>query len=203
MHFLNFKFPKLRGLNSHLVRPDYHTIDRTTLLDIVSHNHQSSQEIASISQVGQGSFLSGLGTLFGITIQSIAKGGGTLINDLVHGLQHTFEGLGTFTHAVTTGIRNSTGTILHSAGHALHDTATETGSFFLCIIGGISGSLLSCVLFVIILYLINLKLANNCLSPFNKPHSFHTPSVTETPIVSEDTTSISHPPAIIDNPPAF
>ena len=86
MHFLDFKFPNLRGLNSHLVRPHCHTIDRTTLLDIVSHNHQFFQEIASISQVGQGSFLSGLGTLFGITIQSIAKGGGPLINDLGHDL---------------------------------------------------------------------------------------------------------------------
>ena len=84
---------------------------------------------------------------------------------------------------------------------ALHDTATGTGSFFPCTIGGISGSLLWCVLFVIVLYLIYLKLANNCLSPFNKPHSFHTPSVTETPTVSEETTSLSHPPAVIDNPP--
>ena len=98
MHFLDFKFPKLHGLNSHLICPHYHTIDRTILLDLVSHNHQSFQEIASISQVGQGSFLSSLGTLFGITILSMAKGGGALINDSGHGLQHTVEGLGTFTH---------------------------------------------------------------------------------------------------------
>ena len=64
LHFLDFRFPKLHGLNSHLARPHYHTIDRTTLLDIVSTNHHSFQEIASISQVGQSSFLSGLVLLF-------------------------------------------------------------------------------------------------------------------------------------------
>ena len=67
-------------------------------------------------------------------------------------------------------------------GRALHDTATGTGSFFQRIIGGISGSLLWSVLFLIIIYLLYLKLANHCLSPFKKLQSSHTTSVTEIPL---------------------
>ena len=86
------------------------------------------------------------------------------------------------------------------AGHALHDTATGTGSFFQRIIGGISGSLLWSVLIVIIIYSLYLNLTNYCLSPFKKPQSSHTPSVTETPLVSAETTSIQHSTPVIDKP---
>ena len=111
---LNFRLPKLRGFNSHLVRQRFHKLDQPTVLDLVSANHQSLQEIWQITDVGQGSFLQGLGSLFGITIRSLAQGGKTIITAVGNGVKHGFEGLGTFSHDLTTGVGNATGTLIHS-----------------------------------------------------------------------------------------
>ena len=59
-----------------------------TVLDLVSANHQSLQEISQIAGVGQGSFLQGLGSLFGITIRSLAQGGKTIINAVGNGVKN-------------------------------------------------------------------------------------------------------------------
>ena len=118
---LNFRLPKLRGFNSHLVRQPFHKLDQPTVLDLVSANHQSSQEIWQITDVGQGSFLQGLGSLFGITIRSLAQGGKTIITAVGNSVKHGFEGLGTFSHDLTTGIGNTTGTLIHSLSD-MHST---------------------------------------------------------------------------------
>ena len=117
LNALNFRLPKLRGLNSHLVRPHFHKLDQPTVLDLVSANHQSLQEISQITDVGQGSFLQGLGSLFGITIRSLAQGGKTIITAVGNCVKHGFEDLGTFSHDLTTGVGNATGTIIQSTGH--------------------------------------------------------------------------------------
>ena len=115
---LNFRPPKLHGFNSPLVRPHFHKLDQPTIPDLVSANHQSLQEISQITDVGQCSFLQGLGSLFGITIRSSAQGGKTFIKAVGNGLKHCFEGIGTFSHDLTTGVGNTTGTIIQSTRHA-------------------------------------------------------------------------------------
>ena len=89
---LSFRLPKLRGFGSHLVRPHFHKLDQPTVLDLVSANHQSLQQISQITDVGQGSFLQGLGSLFGIMIRSLAQGGQTIIKAVGNGVNHGFEG---------------------------------------------------------------------------------------------------------------
>ena len=89
---LSFRLPKLRGFGSHLVSPHIHKLDQPTVLDLVSVNHQSLQEISQITDVGQGSFLQGLGSLFGIMIRSLAQGGKTVIKAVRNGVKHGFEG---------------------------------------------------------------------------------------------------------------
>ena len=111
---LNFRLPELRGLNSYLVRPHLHKLDQPTVLDLASANHQALQEISQITDVGQGSFLQGLGSLFGITIRSLAQGGKTIIKAAGNGVKYGFEGLGTFSHDFTTGVGNATGIIIQS-----------------------------------------------------------------------------------------
>ena len=127
---LDFTLVKLRGLNSNFVRPKRHQLDRSSLLDLVSANHVSLQEIYQISGTGHGSFLNGLGKLLGVTINSLAKGGTKIITAVGHGLKQGFEGLGSFTHDAITAAGNATGTVLESTGHAIKDTTTGMGSFF-------------------------------------------------------------------------
>ena len=127
---LNFRLPKLRGFNSHLVRPHFHKLDQPTVPDLVSANPQSLQEISQITDVDQGSFLQGLGSLFGITIRSLPQGGKTIIAAVGNGVKHRFEGLGTFSHDLTTGVGNATGTLIHSIGHAFNDVASGTRANF-------------------------------------------------------------------------
>ena len=57
----------------------------------VSDNHVSLQEIYQISNTGHGSFLNGLGKLFGITINSLAKGGTKIITAVGRGLKQGFQ----------------------------------------------------------------------------------------------------------------
>ena len=161
---LNFWLPKFSDFNSHLVRPHFHKLAQPTVLDLISANHQSLQEISQITDVGQGGFLQGLGSLFGITIQSLAQGGKTIIKDVENGVKHGFEGLGTFSHDLTTGIGNATGTIIQSTGHAFKDVASGTGTFFQNFLGGISGTILWTVILLIIIYLLYLKFAHQCFN---------------------------------------
>ena len=114
---LNFRLPKLRGFNSHLLRPHIYKLDQPTVLDLVSANHQSLQEISQLTDVGQGSFLQGLGPLFGITIRSLAQGEKTILKAVRNFVKHGFEGLGTFSHDFTTAVGNATGTIIQSTGY--------------------------------------------------------------------------------------
>ena len=100
---LRFHFAKIRGLNSHLVYPKQHQLDRSSLLDLVSANHQSLQDINAIATSGQGNFLTGLGKLIGITVHSLSKGGSTIIHALGHGIKDGFSGLGTFNPIWTEG----------------------------------------------------------------------------------------------------
>ena len=154
---LDFALIKLRGLNSHFVRPKHHQLDRSSLLDLVSANHVSLQEIYQISDTGHGSFLNGLGKLFGITINSLAKGGTEIITAVGHGLKQGFQVLGSFTHDAVTAAGNATGTVLESTGHAIKDTTTGMGSFFEHILGGVSGSIIWAVIF-----LVYLKFSDRC-----------------------------------------
>ena len=137
----HFRLPKLRGFNSRLVRRNYHRLDQTTLLDLVSTNHQSLQEISQISESGQGSFLQGLGSLFGFTIHPLAKGGSTITKAVGNGVKHGFEGFGTFSKDLTVSVGNATGTVLQSTGHVFKDVASGSGSFHEQILGGISGTI--------------------------------------------------------------
>ena len=109
-------FAKIRGLNSHLVYPKQQQLDRSSLLDLVSANHQSLQDKNAIATSGQGNFLTGLGKLIGITVHSLSKGGSKNIHALGHGIKDGFSGLGTFNHAVVTSLGNASGTILRSTG---------------------------------------------------------------------------------------
>ena len=104
---LRFHFAKIRGLNSHLVYPKQHQFDRSSLLDLVSANHQSLQDINAIATSGQGNFLTGLGKLIEITVHSLSKGGSTIIHALGHGIKDGFSGSGTFNHAVVTSLGNN------------------------------------------------------------------------------------------------
>ena len=166
---LNFRLPKLGGFSSHLVRPHFHKLDQPTVLDLVSANHQSLQEISQITDVGQGSFLQGLGSLFGITNRSLAQGGKTIITAVGNGVKHGFEGLGTFSHDLTTGVGNATGTIIQSTGHAFNDVASGTGTFFQKFSGSISGTILWTVILLIIIYLVYLKFAHLCFNRSAEP----------------------------------
>ena len=166
---LNFRLPKLRGFSSHLVRPHFHKLDQPTVLDLISANHQSLQEISQITDVGQGSFLQGLGSLFGITNRSLAQGGKTIITTVGNGVKHGFEGLGTFSHDLTTGVGNATGTIIQSTGHAFNDVASGTGTFFQKFSGSISGTILWTVILLIIIYLVYLKFAHLCFNRSAEP----------------------------------
>ena len=105
-------------------------MDQPNLLDLVSANQQSLQEISQISESGQGSFLQSLGSLFGFTIHSLAKGGSTIIKAVGNGVKHGFEGFGTFTKDLMVSVGNATGTVLQSTGHAFKDVASGSGSFF-------------------------------------------------------------------------
>ena len=116
--------------NSHLVRPRFHKLDQPTVQDLVSANHQLLQEISQITDVGQGSFLQGLGSLFGITIRSSAQGGKTIIKAVGNGVKHGFDGPGTFSPHFTTGVGNETGTIIQSTRHAFRDVPLVLGHFF-------------------------------------------------------------------------
>ena len=150
--------------HSHLVRPHFHKLDQPTVLDLVSVNHQSLQEISQITDLGQGSFLQGLGSLFGIKIRSLAQGGKTIIKVVGNGVKHGFEGLGTFSHDFTTGVGNVTGTIIQSTGHAFKDVASGTGTFSQKFLGGISGTILWTVILLIIIYLLYFKFAHRCFN---------------------------------------
>ena len=161
---LNFRLPKLRGFNSHLVRAHFHKLDQPAVSDLVSANHQSLQEISQITDIGQASFLQGLGSLFGITIPSLAQGGKTILKAVGNGVKHGFEGLGTFSHDFTTAVGNATGTIIHSTGHAFKDVASGTGTFFQKFLGGISGTILWTVILLIIIHLLYLKFAHRCFN---------------------------------------
>ena len=74
----------------------YYFLDRSSLLELVSANHQSLQDINAIATSGQGNFLTGLGKLIGITVHSLSEGGSTIIHALGHGIKYGFSGLGTF-----------------------------------------------------------------------------------------------------------
>ena len=89
---LSFRLPKLRGFGSHLVRPHFHKLDQPMVLDLISANDQSLQDISQITDIGQGSFLQGLGSLFGIMIRSLAQGGQAIIKAIGNGVNHEFEG---------------------------------------------------------------------------------------------------------------
>ena len=132
-------------------------MDRSSLLDLVSANHQSLQEIYQIYDVGHNNFFRGLGTLFGITIKSLANGGSKIINAVGHGVKQGLQGFGSFNHAVITSIGNATGTAFRSTGSAVKDITTGTGSFFHQILGGISGSIMWSVILLLIAYQIYLK----------------------------------------------
>ena len=101
-------------------------MDQPTLLDLVSAIQQSLQEISQISESGQGGFLQSLGSLFGFTIHSLAKGGSTIIKAVGNGVKHGFKGFGPFTKDLTVSIGNATGTVLQSTGHAFKDVASDS-----------------------------------------------------------------------------
>ena len=164
---LRFHFAKIRGLNSHLVYPKQHQLDRSSLLDLVSANHQSLQDINAIATSGQGNFLTGLGKLIGITVHSLSNGGSTIIHALGHGIKDGFSGLGTFNHAVVTSLGNASGTILRSTGHALKDTSEGAGSLFHSIIGGLGGSFLWTILTILILFFVYRKFFCRQTIPFS------------------------------------
>ena len=163
---LRFNVAKIRGLNSHLVYPKQHQLDRSSVLDLVSANHQSLQDINAIATSGQGNFLTGLGKLIGIAVHSLSKGGSTIIYALGHGIKDGFSGLGTFNHAVVTGLGNASGTILRSTGHALKDTSEGASSLFHSILGGLGGSLIWTILTILILFFVYRKIFTD------KPFSF-------------------------------
>ena len=108
----------------------------------MSSNHQSLQEIYQIYDIGHNNFFHGLGTLFGITINSIANGCSKIINAVGHGVKQGLQGFGSFNHAVITSIGNATGTVFRFTGSAVKDITTGTGSFFHQILGGIRGSIM-------------------------------------------------------------
>ena len=105
-------------------------MDRSSLLDLVSANHQSLQEIYQIYDIGHNNFFRGLGTLFGITIKSLANGGSKIINAVGHRVKQGLQGFGCFNHALITSIGNATGTVFWSTGSTVKDITTGTGSFF-------------------------------------------------------------------------
>ena len=90
----HFSLSKILGINSHLIRNRIHQLDRSSLLDLVSANHQSLEEIYQIYDVGHNNFLRGLGTLFGITIKSLANGGFKIIHAVGHRVNPILPGGG-------------------------------------------------------------------------------------------------------------
>ena len=72
-------------------------------------------------------------------------------------------GLGTFTKDLTVSVGNATDTVLQSTCHAFKDVASGSGSFFEQILGGISGTIVWSVVFLIIMYLFYLKFSDRCI----------------------------------------
>ena len=190
----HFSLSKIRGINSHLIRNRTHQLDRSSLLDFVSANHQSLQEIYQIYDAGHNNFFRGLGTLFGITIKSLANGGSKIINAVGHGVKQGLQGFGSFNHAVITSIGNATGTVFRSTGSAVKDITTGTGSFFHQILGGISGSIMWSVILLLIAYQIYLKWSTQPTQSRSPSHQLlQDQVVSSTPPVPPNDTPVSSP----------
>ena len=177
-----------------MIRNRTHQLDRSSLLDLVSANHQSLQEIYQIYDAGHNNFFRGLGTLFGITIKSLANGGSKIINAVGHGVKQGLQGFGSFNHAVITSIGNATGTVFRSTGSAVKDITTGTGSFFHQILGGISGSIMWSIILLLIAYQIYLKWSTQPTQSRSPSHQLlQDQVVSSTPPVPPNDTPVSSP----------
>ena len=157
-----YRFPKIRGFNSKLAQPKPATLDRPSLLQIVTENHATFQQIHQFTTSTGGDFFQGLGSVFGHAISAISKGGSQLLKAAGHGLNEGLHGLGDFSAKVTNGMAKTTGTLLEKGGHAIHDVEKGSASLFKSIFGGIGGAVLWGVVLLLLAGIAYSRFHNSC-----------------------------------------
>eukprot|EP00794_Sanderia_malayensis_P020904 gene20904-22954_t len=158
----SFRLPKLRGFNSKLVQPQSVSLDRLSLLDIVTNNYGTFQEIRQFADNNGGDFFTGLGQVLGRTISALGTGGSKLLDAAGRSVNTALHGIGDAGVKVATGMTQSAGSLIEKGGHAIRDVEHGTASLFHSIFGSIGGAILWGVVVLVIAYLLYSRFASHC-----------------------------------------
>eukprot|EP00794_Sanderia_malayensis_P015475 gene15475-17055_t len=158
----SFRLPKLRGFNSKLVQPQSVSLDRLSLLEIVTNNYGTFQEIGQFADNNGGDFFTGLGQVIGRTISALGTGGSKLLDAAGRSVNTALHGIGDAGVKVATGMTQSAGSLIEKGGHAIHDVEHGTASLFHSIFGSIGGAILWGVVVLVIAYLLYSRFASHC-----------------------------------------
>eukprot|EP00794_Sanderia_malayensis_P014655 gene14655-16173_t len=150
----SFRLPKLRGFNSKLVQPQSVSLDRLFLLEIVTNNYGTFQEIGQFADNNGGDFFTGLGQVLGRTISALGTGGSKLLDAAGRSVNTALHGIGDAGVKVATGMTQSAGSLTEKGGHAIRDVEHGTVSLSHSIFGSIGGAILWGVVVLVIAYLL-------------------------------------------------
>ena len=103
---------------------------------------------------GDGSVLLGIGRVLGATIESLAKGGKTIIKAVDSTLHGVLNGFGSLHEKAVTSFGTAASKIIHASGTAINNTSTGIGNIFHGIFGGVGGTITWVLMLFLIMYFI-------------------------------------------------
>ena len=140
---------------------------------------------------GDGSVLFGIGRALGATIESLAKGGSTIIKAVGSAVHGVLNGVGNLDEKVVSSFGTTASNIIHTSGTAIKDTSTGIENIFHGILGGIGGT----IKWVLILFLcISLVYMNKeAIIKFIQRKTKNGPFITIPPIINMPETTQKNP----------
>ena len=102
---------------------------RIPLLAFLSRNKGNLEDLAFYREVGHGSIASGLGSVLGDVIASVAKGGSQIVRSIGVGIRDTLGGVSDLDHEVVGSISNATANVITSASSGLANVIDSLGGW--------------------------------------------------------------------------
>ena len=127
-----------------------------SLLKLLARTQEALEQLEDFRSHGKGSVLSGIGSLLGSAIHSLAAGSSTIIHAIGAGLRDTFHGVGDLDEVVVGSIANATSTVISTGASGISKVLDS--------IGGPAGIILYILVIALYAYLFYSKTGKN--SPF-------------------------------------
>ena len=118
---------RVAAFGAHLEHYQKELPPRMSLLKMLARTQEALEQLEDFRTHGKGSVLSGIGSLLGTAIHSLASGSSMIIRAIGAGLRDTFHGVGDLDEVVVGSIANATSTVISAGASGISKVLDSIG----------------------------------------------------------------------------